>query len=80
MISVTHHPAPQVILHVQEAYRMCAEAMSAMEARNISSVGFYDCSGGSIGAIMGMMECELLRVQGSAEALHDDARGESKRN
>ena len=39
---------------------MCAEAMSAMEARNISSVGFYDCSGGSIGAIMGMMECELL--------------------
>ena len=34
--------------------------MIAMEARNILNVAFYDCSGGTIVAIMGMMECESL--------------------
>ena len=48
-----------MILHVQELTRLRTEAMSAIEARNVSNVGFYDCSGASIGAIMGMMECEL---------------------
>ena len=57
---LTHLSAPQVIFHVQELARLGAEAMSAIEARNVSNVGFYDCSGASIGAIMGMMEAMTL--------------------
>ena len=49
-----------VILHVQELARLRAEAISAIEARNIGYVGFYDCSGASMGAIMGMMECKYF--------------------
>ena len=37
--------------------------MSAIEARNVSQIGFYDCSGVNIGALMGMMECKLSQVQ-----------------
>ena len=55
----THSSLPQVFLYVKELRSMCAVAMSAVEAGNVSAVFFNDCSGGSIGAIMGMMECEL---------------------
>ena len=41
--------------------------MSAIEARNISQIGFYDCSSVSIGALMGMMECELSQLQRGAQ-------------
>ena len=37
--------------------------MSVIEARNVAQIGFFDCSGGSIGAVLGMMECELSQVQ-----------------
>ena len=54
--------------------------MSVIEARNVSNVGFYDCSGASIGAIMGMMECELSPVQRGAGSLCDSAREGSERS
>ena len=41
--------------------------MSAIEARNVAQIGFYDCSNVNIGALMGMMECKLSQVQISAE-------------
>ena len=41
--------------------------MSAIEARNVAQIGFYDCSSVSIGALMGMMECELSQLQRGAE-------------
>ena len=56
-----------VLLHVQELTRLQTEAMSAIEARNVSQIGFYDCSSVSIGALMGMMECELSQLQRGVE-------------
>ena len=70
-----------MILHAQELTRLRTEAMCAIEARNFSNVTFVDCSGGSFGAIMGMMECELSRVHGDAEDLRNgDARDENERS
>ena len=69
-----------MFLYVKELRSMCAGAMSALEARNVSAVFLNDCSGGSVGAIMGMMECELSLVQRGAGALCDSAREESERS
>ena len=71
---------PLVFLYVKELRSMCTGAMSAVEARNVSAVFFNDCSDGSIGAIMGMMECELSPVQRGAGSLCDSAREGSERS
>ena len=52
---------------------MCVNAMSAMEARNLLNVAFYDCSGGTIGAIMCMMECECKEVQVVNAGVNDES-------
>ena len=52
-----------VLLHVQELTRLQTEAISAVEARNVAQIGFYDCSGVNIGALLGVMECELSQVK-----------------
>ena len=46
-------------IYLRELAYLGLEAMSAIEARNVSNVEFFDCSGGSFVNIMGMMECEL---------------------
>ena len=51
---------PQVLLYDQELTRLKIEALSAMEARNIAKIVFFDFSGASVGQIFGVMDCELI--------------------
>ena len=47
-----------MILYDQELRHLFMDAMGAVEARNISNIALYDCSGAST-AIMGIIECRL---------------------
>ena len=56
-----------VVLYCEELRRLLVDALVSVEARHISYVIFYDCSGGDFGRLMGMMECELLSREGERE-------------
>ena len=49
----------ELLLYVTELSRMILDAISAMKMRSVSSLSFYDCSGGSLSSFFGMMECEF---------------------
>lgn len=50
----------EVVMFGRELNWIVMDAFGAVEGRDIAYVTFYDCSGGSFGKLMSMMECELL--------------------
>ena len=57
-----------MVLYYQELMRLVLDAMVSVETRHISGAMFYDFSGGSFGALMGVMECESVRMKEGRES------------
>ena len=53
-----------MLLYCDELSRLLVDALVSVEARHVSFVVFYDCSGSDFGKLMGVMECELLSREG----------------
>ena len=62
-------PNPTALLYVQELKAIQFDATMAVEARNVGFVTFWDFSGGTFGAVMGMMECTFCKLEKRCFAL-----------
>ena len=56
--------ATELLLYNIELSRMLLDALGAAECRNISSVSFYDCSGGRLHSLFKLMWCEFWLGEG----------------